>query len=130
MNLFKILFSASRKIPGLNIMVRFIYKCDVPRKTSTGRITFGHKGLGVVIHPETVIEDDVFIQHHVTIGIRKKGDGCPIIHKNVSIGAYAIILGPVQIGENTVIGAGSIVTHDIPPNSVFYNEKNDVIVPR
>ncbi|MEY8748774.1 DapH/DapD/GlmU-related protein [Bacillales bacterium AN1005] len=39
-----------------------------------------------------------------------------VIEDNVWIGAGAIILPGVRIGENTVIGAGSVVTKDIPPN--------------
>ena len=90
-------------------------------------MTFGHNGAGVVIHPNTVIEENVFIQHHVTTGVRYQGDGCPVLKKNCSIGAYAIILGPVEIGENAVIGAGAIVTHNVPANTIFYNKKIDVI---
>lgn len=95
-----------------------------------GAITLGHNGAGIVIHPNTVIEENVFIQHHVTTGVRFKGDGCPILRKNCSIGAYAIILGPIEIGENAVIGAGAIVTHNVPANTIFYNKKIDIIKKR
>ena len=128
MNLFKILFRLSRKVPGVNCLLRVLYHCDIPRKTKIGKgVKLGHNGAGVVIHPKTIIEDEVFIQHHVTAGVRFSGDECPVLRKNCCIGAYAIILGPVEIGENSVIGAGAIVTHDVPPNSVFYNKKTDVI---
>ena len=40
------------------------------------------------------------------------------IGSNVWIGAGAILLPGVTVGENSVIGAGSVVTHDIPPNVV------------
>jgi maltose O-acetyltransferase len=39
-----------------------------------------------------------------------------IIKKNVFIGSRSIVLGGVTIGENSIIGAGSVVTKDIPPN--------------
>lgn len=45
-----------------------------------------------------------------------------LFRKNCKLGAYAIILGPVEIGENSVIGAGAIVTHDVPPNTIYYNK--------
>lgn len=61
------------------------------------------------------------------MGVRWKGDGCPIIKSGVSIGAYAIILGPVTIGENATIGAGSLVTHDVPPNVIFTNRRENVV---
>jgi acetyltransferase-like isoleucine patch superfamily enzyme len=41
-----------------------------------------------------------------------------VIEDNVFIGMSTIILKGVRIGENTIIGAGSVVTHDIPANSV------------
>ena len=44
---------------------------------------------------------------------------CPIeIHDNVYIGMNSIILGNVRIGPNSIINAGSLVTNDIPPNSI------------
>lgn len=132
MSVFGILFRLSRSVPGVNSLLRVFYHCDIPRKTRIvgGKITLGHNGAGIIIHPNTVIEENVFIQHHVTTGVRFKGDGCPILRKNCSIGAYAIILGPVEIGENAVIGAGAIVTHSVPANTVFYNKKIDIIKER
>ena len=130
--MFSLLFKISRWLPGFNVLLRVIYHCDVPRHTQIiGKgVRFGHNGAGVVIHPNTVIEENVFIQHHVTCGVRFEGDGCPVIRKNCSIGAYAIILGPVEIGENSVIGAGAIVTHDIPSNTIYCNKIIDVQISR
>lgn len=42
-----------------------------------------------------------------------------IIERNVFVGANAIILKGVRVGENSVIGAGSVVVTDVPPNTVF-----------
>ena len=55
----------------------------------------------------------------------KKGDKVPHICKGAYIGAYAIVLGSVYIGENAVIAAGSIVTKDVPPNTKYGNEIKD-----
>ncbi|GHT79449.1 hypothetical protein AGMMS50262_23150 [Bacteroidia bacterium] len=46
--------------------------------------------------------------------------GNPIICKNVVIADGAKILGPIIIGENSVIGAGAIITKDVPANSIAY----------
>ncbi len=127
MNLFTVLFKISRRVPGVTYLLRLIYKCDIPRKVKMGNVTFGHNALGVVIHPKTIIGDNVFFQHHSSTGVRWPGDSLPVIQDNVRIGAYAILLGPIVIGENSVIGAGSVVTHDVPPNSIFYNKREDVI---
>jgi len=42
-----------------------------------------------------------------------------IIKKNASIGAASVILGGITIGENTMIGAGSVVTKDVPANELW-----------
>ena len=124
--MFSIVFRLSRKVPGFGKLLKFLYKCDIPRTTKIGKGTsFGHNGLGIVIHPRTIIEDNVFIQHHVAIGVRWKGDGCPIIKSGASIGAYAIILGPVTIGKNATIGAGTLVTHDVPQNVDLHESKRE-----
>lgn len=55
------------------------------------------------------------IQHGVTIGELGSHDA-PVIKENVFIGARALILGPVTIGENARIGAGAVVLTDVPPD--------------
>ncbi len=110
------------KYGGGAFLLRVLYSCDIPRKAQIGKnVSFPHRGLGVVINPDCVIEDNVSIQHHVMLG--RGIDGCPVIRKNVRIGAYAIIMGNVEIGENAVIGAGTMVLHDIEPNSTYINPR-------
>jgi galactoside O-acetyltransferase len=43
-----------------------------------------------------------------------------VIKRGVRIGANVTILGGVEVGENAVIGAGSVVTKDIPPGRIAY----------
>ena len=94
--------------------MRVFYQCDIPLATSIAEsVYFNHNAFGVVINPKSVIKDNVNIQHGVTIGSRK-GEEAPIIENNVVIGARAIILGNIRIGENSKIGAGSVVIHDVP----------------
>lgn len=68
MGMFNLLFQILRRLPGFNVLLRAIYHCDIPRRTKiVGKgVRFGHNGSGIVIHPNTVIEENVFIQHHVT----------------------------------------------------------------
>ena len=54
--------------------------------------------------------------------------GKVVIEDNVFIGINAVILKGVRIGENTIIGAGSVVTHDIPGNSVAAGNPCKVIM--
>jgi len=80
-----------------------------------------------------IIEDDVFISAGVmtvnynlfaTKEIEFKG---PVIKRNSKIGANATILASITIGENSIIGAGAVVTKDISSNSVAYGVPARVI---
>ena len=67
---------------------------------------------GVVIHPEAIIGPNCLIFQQVTIG-SVEGSRAPIIGGHVDIGAGAKILGTVNIGDNVLIGANSVVLNDI-----------------
>ena len=84
-----------------------------------GKRFFIDHGTGVVIGETTEIGDDVTIYQGVTLGGTGKdvGKRHPTVGSNVMIGAGAKVLGPVKIGDNTKIAAGSVVLHEIPPNS-------------
>jgi len=80
------------------------------------------------------IGDDIFIGHNVTFindlyprsttshGSMQTDDDWELIETFVkngaSIGSSATILGGVTIGENAIVGAGAVVTKDVPPNSI------------
>jgi len=102
----------------LDKIVRMIFSCEVPSTIKMGKnIVFAHAALGVVIHPRTVLGNDIKIYQNVTIGSRN-GVGPPIVGNNVLIGAGACILGDITIGNNVKIGANAVVTKDVPSNSV------------
>ena len=76
------------------------------------------------IPPGVTIEDDVFVGPHVCFTNDKKpkavGDWKiekTIVKKGASIGANATIVCGVTIGENALVGAGAVVTKDVPANS-------------
>lgn len=75
-------------------------------------------GMGTVVHPDAVIGDNVTMRHCTTIGSSKSGGGAPIIGNNVDIGCNVVIIGEITIGDNVIIGAGSVVTKSIPSNVV------------
>ncbi len=70
----------------------------------------------------TVIEDDVFIAPNVvfTNDLYPPSRRCTgiIVEKGATIGANACIVVPAKIGEGSVVGAGSLVTRDVPPGMV------------
>ncbi len=75
-------------------------------------------GMGIVMGETTVIGANCTIYHQVTLGGTGKdvGKRHPTIGDNVLIGAGAKVLGPVTIGHNTRIAAGSVVLKDLPAN--------------
>lgn len=83
-----------------------------------GKRFFIDHGMGVVIGETAEIGDNVMLYHGVTLGGtgKDKIKRHPTVGDNVLIGAETIILGPINIGSNTKIGAGSVVLEDIPAN--------------
>lgn len=78
------------------------------------RVRIWHHG-GIVLSARS-IGDDTHIRHNTTFGIARKNEteARPVIGRGVDIGTGACILGAVTVGDGSVIGAGSIVVHDVP----------------
>ncbi len=82
---------------------------------------------GVYLWDGIRIEDNVCIGANVTFTndkyprSKEPFDLLPItIKKGASIGAGAVVLGGVTIGEKAMIGVGSVVTHDVPDGELWY----------
>ncbi len=100
-------------------VIRVVFSADIPYNLTIGKGTrFPHCALGSLFHPSTVIGRNCKILHGVTCGGRGGYNGLPVIGDNVWIGAHAQILGNVKVGDNSIIGAGSVVLKDVPPYSV------------
>ncbi len=83
-----------------------------------GKGLFIDHGHGVVIGETTVIGDNVTLYQGVTLGGtgKEKGKRHPTIGNNVMISAGAKILGSFTIGDDSKVGAGSVVLEEVPPN--------------
>ena len=126
MRIFDFIYRLSRKYRGGAALLRLLYDCDIPKEAQINEsVEFPHHALGVVIAPDAVIEKNVIIQHHATIAVSKKGQN-PIIREGAYIGAYALIIGDVEIGKNAVIGAGALVTKSVSENGVYVS-RNELI---
>jgi serine O-acetyltransferase len=82
------------------------------------RLVIDH-GMGVVIGETAEIGDDCLIYHGVTLGGVSLTDKKrhPSIGSQVILGAGAKILGPVRVGDRAKVGAGALVTKDVPPKA-------------
>ena len=97
---------------------RFLTGIEIHPGATIGKRFFIDHGAGIVIGETAEIGDNVMLYHGVTLGGtgKQKNKRHPTVEDNVMIGAGTIVLGPVTIGANTKIGAGSVVTQDLPPN--------------
>lgn len=101
----------------LMMFSNIINSCDIPVETEIGEgVHFGHRGIGIVIHRNSIIGENAQIMQNVTIG--GKNGGFPIIEKNVFIGVGAVVLGNVRVGEGAIIGANACVIKDVPKKAI------------
>ncbi len=99
-------------------------------------IRFGHHGFGTMVHSNVVIGKRVRIWHNVTIAVRSRsGWSTPhgiIIEDDVNIGANSVIISPfeksLRIGRGARIGAGAVVTHDVPAGATVVCEPARVLL--
>lgn len=97
-----------------------VYSSDIsPRCILSDKVDIRH-ALGIVIGNGVTVEEDVVILQNVTIGAYHLDGKIPktLIKKGTILGAGCAILGSVTIGENVVVGANSVVTIDVPDNSI------------
>lgn len=103
-----------------------------------GKGLFIDHGHGVVIGETAIIGDNVTLYQGVTLGGTGKETGKrhPTIGNNVMISAGAKVIGSFTVGENSKIGAGSVVLTEVPPNSTVVGvpgrvvKRDNVKIPR
>lgn len=98
-----------------------ISNLDLLKKNGT---MFPHP-VGIVIGKGAVIGKNCVIYQNVTIG--QEHNALPKIGDNVQIYAGAILIGDITIGNNVMIGAGSVVTKSIPDNAVVVGNPAKII---
>lgn len=102
----------------LSHISRFLTGVEIHPGAEIGRRFFIDHGAGVVIGETAEIGDDVMLYQGCTLG----GDTLrdvkrhPTLRDGVTIGANAILLGPIIIGENSNVGSGSVVLDSVPAN--------------
>ncbi len=103
----------------LSQVSRFWTGIEIHPGATIGRRLFIDHGMGVVIGETAIVGDDVTLYHGVTLGgtsLQKKKRH-PTLGNGVVIGNTSSILGDIVVGDNSRVGAGSVVLRDVPPNS-------------
>ncbi|NWH09353.1 MAG: serine O-acetyltransferase [Alphaproteobacteria bacterium] len=95
-----------------------VFGVDIHPAAQIGRGVMIDHGTGVVIGETAIVEDDVSMLHGVTLGGTGKetGDRHPKVRKGVLIGAGAKLLGNIEVGAYSRVGAGSVVLAPVPPH--------------
>ena len=117
----------------LSQLSRFLTGIEIHPGAKIGRGFFIDHGSGVVIGETAEIGDNVLMFHQVTLGnadFTATGKRHPTIGSGVIIGAGAKILGPITVGSHSLIGAGTILTKDVPSYSVAVGNPGQVIKQR
>jgi acetyltransferase-like isoleucine patch superfamily enzyme len=130
-----------------------LYGCEIGDESKIGTFVEIQKGVRIGSHVKVsshtficegvTIEDDVFIGHGVmfindkyprstndTGKLQTEADWVctpTLIKRGASIGSNATILCGVTVGENAIVGAGSVVTHDIPSGAVVAGNPSHLI---
>ena len=103
----------------LNKLTQILFGMKLDYTVKVGRrVKLEHFG-GMILGARE-IGNDVTLRQNTTLGIRSVDDlnAKPVLGAFVDVGAGAVIVGNISIGENSIIGANSVVFTSVPPNSV------------
>jgi serine O-acetyltransferase/putative colanic acid biosynthesis acetyltransferase WcaB len=112
------------------LLTEWVMGVELRPRTSIGPGLTIYHGVGIVINDGAVIGSGVVLRQNVTIGQAVPGGPSPVIEDQVTFGAGAMVMGGVTIGKGANIGAGAIVTADVPPGGVARAAKARIYLPR
>lgn len=101
----------------LSHITRWLTGIEIHPGATIGRRFFIDHGMGVVIGETAEIGDDVLMYKGVVLGgvSLEHAKRHPTVRDGVVIGSNAVILGPIEVGENAKIGSGAVVVKPVPP---------------
>lgn len=114
---------------ALSQAARWITGIEIHPGATIGSGLFIDHGMGVVIGETAEVGDDVMMYHGVTLGgtTLSKGKRHPTIGDRVTIGAGAKVLGPIEVGADSRIGANAVVVRAVPPRSVVVGVPGQIL---
>jgi serine O-acetyltransferase len=114
----------------LSQVARWLTGIEIHPGAQIGRRLFIDHGMGVVIGETAVVGDDVTLYQGVTLGGtgKEQGKRHPTLGNGVVAGGGAKILGNIRVGDNSRIGAGSVVLRDVPDNSTVVGVPGHIVL--
>jgi serine O-acetyltransferase len=113
----------------LSQFARWVTGIEIHPGAVIGRRFFIDHGMGVVIGETAEIGDDVTLYHGVTLGgvSLEKGKRHPTLGDRVVVGAGAKILGAIEVGKGSRVGANAVVVKPVPPNAVVVGVPGQIV---
>jgi len=106
-----------------------LWGIDLPYNAKIGR-RFRIVHHGAVFIGSREIGDDVTIRHSVTIGLKRKSERlAPIIGNRIEIGPGACIVGDIRVGDDSVVGANTVLAQDVPPGAAVLGVPARFVLP-
>ena len=106
-----------------------LWGIDLPYNAKIGR-RFRIAHHGAVFIGSREIGDDVTIRHSVTIGLKRKSERlAPVIGSRIEIGPGACIVGDIQVGDDSVVGANTVLAQNVPAGSMVLGVPARFIAP-
>jgi len=103
----------------LQLLNRFLTGADIDCQAYLHQDIFVPHTVGLVVGETARVEKGVVLMPHVVLGAKahvKKEVRHPWVKENAYIGAGAVLLGPIIIGEAAVVGANAVVVNDVSPD--------------
>ena len=119
----------------LSLIARNLYGIQLSAHTRIGRrLRIAHQH-GIVISGAAVIGDDCLIRHGVTIGLLggartgRSATGAPRLGDRVEVGVGAVLIGPIRIGDDAVIGPNAVVMTHVPAGAIVASPQSRIVAP-
>ncbi|MFY2791589.1 serine acetyltransferase [Rhodococcus sp. MALMAid1271] len=126
--LFRFAKSANGRYGRWSFPLTFMYRqyalsyvgFDIPINTDIGPGLQIHHGIGLVVNGSAKIGQGVQLRQNTTIGSRLSSTDSPTIGNGVEVGANCVVMGEILVGDQSVIGAGTVLLHSVPRRSVVF----------
>lgn len=112
-------------------LTEWLFNMDLPAATTIGKGLIIDHGYALVVNKHAIIGSNCQLRHGVTIGCKTLSDGSqgpsPQIGEDVDIGANAVVLGDIRVGNRAIVGAGAVVVKDVPEGAVVVGNPARVV---